>query len=213
MAQTAKKLSWDVVVVGGGFAGVEVADRLGRAGVEVLLVDANDYHQFQPLLYQVATAQIGVSEVARPLRTMFRRRSSVRVTVAEVTAIDAAARTITLDDGTECTGGTLVVATGAQANFFGIEGAAEHTYPLYSLEDAVRLSAAMLTALDEADRLSSDIDSLDLVVVGGGATGVEFAGAVAESLDSAVAATFPGDLAGRTSVTLLPRCSWIPARR
>src|SRR5699024_9941247 len=87
--------------------------------------------------------------------------------------------------------------------FFGIEGAAEHAFPLYSLDDAVRLAAAMLNALDEADKLSAPREHIDLVVVGGGATGVEFAGAVADSLASAVAAVFPGDLAGRTTVHLV----------
>ena len=107
---------WDVIVVGAGFAGAAVAQRLGRAGVGVLLVDANDYHQFQPLLYQVATSQIGISQVARPLRTMFRRYGTVRVVVSEVMAIDAGAKTVTLDDGTVCSCGHLVIATGAQPN-------------------------------------------------------------------------------------------------
>ncbi|WP_199257125.1 NAD(P)/FAD-dependent oxidoreductase [Tomitella fengzijianii] len=200
---SAQTTRWDVIVVGGGFAGVAAAQQLGQAGVDVLLIDANDYHQFQPLLYQVATSQIGITEVARPLRSMFRRQETVRVAISEVTRIDAAARTVTLDDGSVCTGRVLVVATGAQANFFGITGAAEHSYPLYSLDDAVRLAGAMLSALDEADRLSAPRDPIDLVVVGGGATGVEFAGAVAESLASAVAAVFPGDLAARTTVHLV----------
>ncbi|WP_210416612.1 NAD(P)/FAD-dependent oxidoreductase [Tomitella fengzijianii] len=200
---TARVSRWDVVVVGGGFAGVAAATRLGQAGVDVLLIDANDYHQFQPLLYQVATSQIGISEVARPLRSMFRRQETVRVAISAVTGIDAGGRTVTLDDGTVCAGRALVIATGAQANFFGIDGAAEYSYPLYSLDDAVRLAGGMLSALDEADRLSAPRDPIDLVVVGGGATGVEFAGAAAESLASAVAAVFPGDLAARTTVHLV----------
>ncbi len=202
-ADAARVSRWDVIVVGGGFAGVATARRLGKAGVDVLLVDSNDYHQFQPLLYQVATAQTGITEVARPLRTMFRKFGSVRVTISKVTAVDAAGRTVTLEDGTVCAGRVLVLATGAQANFFGTPGAEELAYPLYSLDDAVRLAAAMLNVLDAADALSAPHMDLDLVVVGGGATGVEFAGAVADSLASAVSAAFPRDLAGRTTVHLV----------
>ncbi|NUS36722.1 MAG: FAD-dependent oxidoreductase, partial [Pseudarthrobacter sp.] len=91
--------SYQVIVIGGGFAGTTAAGELGRKGVRVLLIDANNYRQFQPLLYQVAASQIGVSAVARPLRAEFRRINNVRVLTAEVTAIEAANRTVTTGDG------------------------------------------------------------------------------------------------------------------
>lgn len=116
-----------VVIVGGGFAGVAVAKRLGRAGVDVLLLDQNSYHQFQPLLYQVATSQIAVSTVARPLRSILRReREHVSIRAARVDAIDAANKTVTTVDGLTYRGRFLVVASGAEPNFFNTPGAEEH---------------------------------------------------------------------------------------
>ncbi|GAA5050232.1 NAD(P)/FAD-dependent oxidoreductase [Nocardia callitridis] len=199
----AATISKDVIVVGGGFAGVATAQHLARAGVEVLLVDKNNYHQFQPLLYQVATAQIGVSEVARPLRAIFRRHRSVRVAVSEVTALDPKAKTVTLADGTVCSAKILVVAVGAEANFFGITGAAEHSYPMYSLDDAVGLGARMIADLDRADSVTGRDHNLGLIVVGGGATGVELAGAVAHNLRSAVPRLFSEEFAQATEVHLV----------
>ena len=199
----ATTISRDVIVVGGGFAGVAAAQHLARQGVQVLLVDKNNYHQFQPLLYQVGTAQIGVSEVARPLRAIFRRHRSVRVLVSEVEAVDAAAKTVTLADGTLCRAKVLVVAVGAEPNFFGIPGAAEHSYPMYSLHDAVRLGARMVADLDRADSLTEQHHDLGLIVVGGGATGVELAGAVADNLRSAVPKLFSEEFAQATKVHLV----------
>ena len=197
-------ISHDVIVLGGGFAGVAAAQHLAGKGVEVLLIDKNNYHQFQPLHYQIATSQIGVSEVARPLRIMFRRHPEVRVLVSEVSAIDPVAKTVTLADGRVCQTKILVVAVGAEANFFGIPGAQEHTYPMYTLEDALRLGAQMISELDHADTAPADQKQpLDLVVVGGGATGVELAGAVADSLKSVVPELFSADFAGGAAVHLV----------
>ena len=126
-----------VVVVGGGFAGVGCVKRLaGEAGVRVTLIDRHNYHQFQPLLYQVATSQLASSDIAFSLRKLFRKDDNVDVKLGEVTEIDPATRTVTLADGERFTGDALVLAAGSQPNFFRTPGAEEHALPLYSLDDA-----------------------------------------------------------------------------
>jgi NADH dehydrogenase len=193
--------TYQVIVVGGGFAGMTAAEQLGRKGIRVLLIDANNYHQFQPLLYQVAASQIGVSAVARPLRSVFRSTESVRVLTAEVTAIDSATRTVTTVDGSRYQAKILVVAAGAVPNFFDTPGAEEHAYPLYSVADATRLSTALTTALDQADRAKAG--SAEVVVVGGGPTGVETAGALAENIKYLVPKYFSPGLAARCRIHLV----------
>ncbi|WP_020500350.1 NAD(P)/FAD-dependent oxidoreductase [Sciscionella marina] len=193
-----------VVIVGAGFAGVTAANELAAKGIDVLLIDRNNYHQFQPLIYQVATTQIAVTDVARPLRAMFRRTPSVCVKTAEITSIDPGERAVTTADGITYRGGFLILAAGAEANFFGIPGAAEHAFPLYSVDDAAKLRSRFLGALDAADRDEAYIDkgALNVVVVGAGPTGVETAGAVAESMRSAVPAYLSPALAASGRVYL-----------
>lgn len=203
MATVEPDIRRDVIVVGGGFAGISAARQLASEGVEVLLVDRNNYHQFQPMLYQLAASQVGISQVARPLRAILRRDREVRVVVDEVTAIDPAARQVTLADGTVCQARALVVAAGATANFFGIPGAQEHAYPLYTLDDAISLSARMLADLDRADSLTGEQRDINVIVVGGGPTGVEIAGALAENIDTAVAAAYSDDFARGITVRLI----------
>jgi NADH dehydrogenase len=193
--------SYQVIVVGGGFAGMTAAEELGRKGIRVLLIDANSYHQFQPLLYQVAASQIGVSAVARPLRAVFHGVKGVRVLTAEVTAIDSATRKVTTGDGSTYQAPILVIAAGAVPNFFNTPGAEEHAFPLYSVADATRLSAALTGVLNEADRQQDG--SADVVVVGGGPTGVETAGALAENVKYLVPKYFSPDLAARCRVHLV----------
>ncbi|MBT2533298.1 NAD(P)/FAD-dependent oxidoreductase [Arthrobacter sp. ISL-48] len=190
-----------VIVVGAGFAGLTAAKELGRKGVDVLLIDANSYHQFQPLLYQVATSQIGVSAIARPLRSIFRRIRRVKVTTANVAAVDVAKRTVTTDDGDTLQAQTLVIAVGAVPNFFNTPGAEEHAFPLYSVTDATRLGSSLTRLLDQADREPSG--SVDMVVVGGGPTGVETAGALAENIKFVVTKFFSPELADRCRVHLV----------
>jgi NADH dehydrogenase len=193
--------SYQVVVIGAGFAGIAAAKELGRKGVRVLLIDSNNYHQFQPLLYQVATSQIGVSAIARPIRSVFRRRRNVRVLTAEVAAIDAANHTVTTAEGDTFRAQVLVVAVGAVPNFFNTPGAEEHAFPLYSVTDATRLGTSVTRLLDRADREPDA--AVDMVVVGGGPTGVETAGALAENIKFVVTKYFSPQLAVRCRVHLV----------
>lgn len=162
-----------VVVAGAGLAGIACAHELGKKGVDVTLVDRNDYHQFQPLLYQVATSQLPAEDVARPLASIFESLKSVRVVQAEITDLDFDSRSIVVA-GETISGDHLVVAAGATANFFGTPGAEEFSYPLYSVADAEKLRHHV------RDLLAGAHDPLDVVIVGGGPTGVETAGAFAE---------------------------------
>ncbi len=170
-----------VVVLGGGLAGVACAHRLGDEGIRVTLVDRNDYHQFQPLLYQVATSQLPAQDIARPHRTIFRAHPTVEVRSVEVTSVDPQAPSLTLVDGDVLTGTHLVMAAGGRAEYFGVPGADEHAFPLYSVSDAERLRLHFRQLLDDAGDDQEALESaLDVVVVGGGPTGVEVAGALAE---------------------------------
>jgi NADH dehydrogenase len=172
-----------VVIVGGGFAGVGCARALAKHdAVRVTLLDRNNYHQFQPLLYQVATSQLAPSDIAYSLRKLFADSPNVDVKLAEVEAIDPATRTVTTTHGERITGDALVVAAGSQPNFFRTPGAEEHAFPLYSLDDARRLRSRILAVFEEADRDQSLIErgALNFVVIGGGPTGVELAGGLAD---------------------------------
>jgi len=119
-----------VLVLGGGLAGVACAKELGEAEVDVTLVDHNDYHQFQPLLYQVASSQLPAEDIARPHVTIFREHATVDVVNAHVSTADLSARSLTLADGETLQGSHLVMAAGARPNFFGVPGAAEHAFAL-----------------------------------------------------------------------------------
>jgi NADH:quinone reductase (non-electrogenic) len=177
-----------VLIVGGGMAGVACAQQLAKHDVDVILLDQNNYHQFQPMLYQVATAQLAAYDIARPLRGIFRHNKTVEVRHTGVTSIDPKARSVGTTLGSVITGDYLVVAAGAQANFFGTPGAAEHSLPLYSVNDAERLRARILEVLDATTERPELIEkgALNFVIVGGGPTGVETAGALSEALRDVV---------------------------
>ena len=175
-----------VVVVGGGMAGVACAHELGRKDVEVVLVDRHDYLQFQPLLYQVASSQLPAEDVARPLKVIFEDRPSVTVAQMDVHTVDVGTKAVTAVDGSTVTGDYLVLAAGSQPNFFGVPGAREHSFPLYSVVDAERLRLHLReqlragTAAGAAAGPEPDPTGLTVVIVGGGPTGVETAGALGE---------------------------------
>jgi NADH dehydrogenase len=182
-----------VVVVGGGFAGVGCARRLARHDdVRVTLIDRNNYHQFQPLLYQVATSQLASSDIAYSLRKLFNDDLNVDVKLAEVASVDPATHTVTTSDGDRFTGDAVVLAAGSQPNFFRTAGADQHAFPLYSLDHAQRLRSRIIAVFEEADRDPSVIDqgALNFVVIGGGPTGVELAGALADLIHQTMAAEY-----------------------
>jgi NADH dehydrogenase len=171
-----------VVVLGGGFGGIGAAKNLRKSDVDVVLVDGHDYHTFQPLLYQVATGLLEQPAVGHPIRDLFDKQDNVRVHQDRVTGIDLDAREVSFSELGPEPYDYLVLALGAEVNYFGVEGAAEHAFPLYTLADAVRLKDHVLERWEAADRnpqLAAD-GALNMVVVGGGPTGVETAGAMAE---------------------------------
>ena len=171
-----------IVVVGGGFAGLSVVRALARAPVDVLLVDRCNHHTFQPLLYQVATAGLAAPSIAAPLRHILRRQRNVTVYLGEVQAVDPQAHTVTVNDQRHAYD-YLVLATGTTHAYFGHEAWAGHAPGLKTLEDAFGIRARILNAFEQAE-MSDDAAAraawLSFVVVGGGPTGVELAGTLAE---------------------------------
>jgi NADH dehydrogenase len=182
-----------VLVLGGGFAGVGAAQALADADVDIVLVDRHDYHTFQPLLYQLATGLLEPSAVGHSLRDLIHRQDNATVHKATVTAIDLDTREVELAEMAPLTYDYLVLALGAEVNFFGTEGAAEHAFPMYTLPDAVRLKEHVLRKWEAADKDHSLVDdgALNIVVVGGGPTGVETAGALAELYRADFAKDYP----------------------
>jgi NADH:quinone reductase (non-electrogenic) len=182
-----------VVVLGGGFAGIGAARALKKADVDVVLVDKHDFHTFQPLLYQVATDLLPQSTVGHPLRDLFHEQPNARVHKDRVTGVDLARREVQLAEMGRQPYDYLVLGLGAQVNFFGVEGAEDHAFPLYTLPDALRLKQHILERWEAADKDPSLIDdgALNVVVVGGGPTGVESAGAIAELYRSLFVKDYP----------------------
>jgi NADH:ubiquinone reductase (H+-translocating) len=174
-----------VVIVGGGFAGLGCARKLAdHKDVHVTLIDRNNYHQFQPLLYQVATSQLASADIAHSLRGVFADQHNVDVHLAEIARVDITAHTVATSDGESWSGDVLVLAAGSQPNFFGTTGAPEYSFPLYSLDDATRLRSRILGLFEQVDRDPALVTrgALNIVVVGGGPTGVEVAGALGDMI-------------------------------
>jgi NADH:ubiquinone reductase (H+-translocating) len=175
-----------ILIVGGGFGGLYAAQALRRAGdsVEVTLIDRRNFHLFQPLLYQVATGSLSPGEIAAPLRSVLKRQRNARVLLGEVTGVDAAARTLTLDHGAATVPyDVLIAATGARNFYFGNDAWSEFAPGLKSIEDATRMRHKILRAFEEAERESDPGKRrawLTFLIVGGGPTGVELSGAIAE---------------------------------
>jgi NADH dehydrogenase len=171
-----------VVIVGGGFGGLSAALRLGRTPVEVTLVDRCNYHLFQPLLYQVATGTLSPANIASPLRNILKRHKNTRVLLAEATGIDAANRRVILSDGS-IEYDTLIVSTGSSHQYFGHDDWEEFARGLKTVEDATDMRRRILLAFETAER-ETDPEKLraymTFVIVGGGPTGAELAGALAE---------------------------------
>jgi NADH:quinone reductase (non-electrogenic) len=178
-----------VVVVGGGFGGLSALHALRRKHLAVTLVDRNIYSTFQPLLYQVATAGLTSADVAYPLWSAA-RQANAHFRKGELAGLDTGARQISLADGSTLDYDYLILAAGVGAAFYGVTGAAEHSLSLYTRRDAIALRNHVIAALEERSRVGDDRD-LDITVVGGGATGVEMAGTLAELRNIALPAAFP----------------------
>lgn len=175
-----------VVVVGGGFAGLACARRLAKSdALRLTLIDKNNYHQFQPLLYQLATAELGTGDVATSLRQLFRGHANVDVKMSEVMVVDPTTRTVTTRTGETYQGDFLVLAAGSCANFFDTQGAEKNSLPLYSLDEAQRLRSRVLGMFEDADRDPKIVEdgALNFVIIGGGPTGTELAGALADMIN------------------------------
>ena len=182
-----------VVIVGAGFAGLWAAKKLAGSGVDVLMVDRNNYHTFPPLLYQVAASEIAPEEIAFPIRSILPKMKGVRFGMYEVSGIDLDAKLVK----TSCRDfeyDYLVMALGSAAGFLGIEGAEEHSFPLKTLEHAVELRNHILRLFESA---SCDVEtrlecmSINIVIVGGGPTGIEYAGALLELVRGPLSSDYP----------------------
>jgi NADH dehydrogenase len=182
-----------VLILGGGFAGIGAARALKDADAEVVVVDKHDYHTFQPLLYQVATDLLERNAVGHALRDLFHEQPNAAVHQATVTAVDLEKREVAFAEMPSLTYDYLVLALGAEVNFFGTPGADEHAFPMYTLADAVRLKEHVLERWQAADRDPPVIEdgALNVVVVGGGPTGVETAGALAELYRNSFSKDYP----------------------
>ncbi len=194
-----------MVVLGGGFGGVGAARKLKHADVAVTLIDQHNYHTFQPLLYQVATDLLEPSAVGHPLRDLFHEQPNVTVHEAEVSSIDLSGREVQFADMAPLSYDYLVLALGARVQFFGVESAAQHGFPMYTLADAVRLKDHVLTKWEAADKDPALVEdgALNVVVVGGGPTGIESAGALAELYRGNFAQDYPAIAPDKARITLV----------
>ena len=194
-----------MVIIGAGFGGLSAAKALRDAPVDVLLVDANNFHTFSPLLYQVATAGLDADDVAFPARGILHHHRNADFRMGRVVGIDVAERSVTLADGVRISYDHLVVAAGAVTAHYGIPGVEEHALGLKTLSDAVALRSHILRWFEEASAHPELIDdgALTVVIAGGGATGVELAGGLSELFTHVLAKDFPNLDVRRARVVLV----------
>src|SRR5258708_870826 len=181
-----------VVIAGAGFGGIEAARALAKAPVEVTIVDKQNHHCFQPLLYQVATAALSPADVAWPIRHIFRRQANATVLMASVLGVDTARRVLHTDE-IDVPYDYLVLATGAAHSYFGHDDWAEAAPGLKRIEDATRIRRRILIAFERAELATDEKERrrlLTFVIVGAGATGVEMAGAISEVARQTLAKDF-----------------------
>ena len=171
-----------VVIIGAGFAGLEAAKVFDGVDVLVTIVDRNNYHKFQPLLYEVAMAGLEADDIAHNVRDIFRKQRNVRFRMGEVVAVRREEKAVVLSDGTMLPYDYLIVCAGAVTNFFNVPGAEEHAFPLKNISDAIRLRNHVLKQFERYDQDSEEVGegALTFVLVGGGPTGVEMSGALVE---------------------------------
>ncbi len=182
-----------VIIIGGGFAGLAAAKRLRNAACDVTLVDRHNHHVFQPLLYQVATAGLSPGDIASPIRWILRDQPRVRVLLANVEHIDSAARQIRIDSGATLSYDYLIVAAGATHSYFGHDDWAEVAPGLKTLDDALAIRRQLLLAFEKAELEPNPVYQrrlLNFVLIGGGPTGVELAGALGEIARQVLASEF-----------------------
>lgn len=182
-----------VVIIGGGFGGIEVAKGLKNKEVEVLLLDRNNHHTFQPLLYQVATGTLEAPSIAFPLRKMFRKQKNFKFRMTEVKAIDGKNKRLDTDIGA-ISYDYLVIATGATTNFFGNKGIEYYSMPMKNVREAVNIRSFLLQNIEESLLKTTREEKeafLNIVVVGGGPTGVELSGAIAEIRNHILVKDYP----------------------
>jgi NADH dehydrogenase len=195
-----------IVVVGAGFAGIEVARALGRAGLPVTIIDRQNHHLFQPLLYQVATAALSPADIAEPIRKMLGRYASVEVVLGAVTDIDIKARLVGLAGGTSIPFDILVLASGATHAYFGHEEWSEFAPGLKTIEDARQIRSRLLLTFEKAEMATTAAEQkrlMTIAVIGGGPTGVELAGSIAELARYTLARDFHRIRAETATVLLL----------
>lgn len=194
-----------VVIVGGGFAGLAVVQSLKRANVRITLIDRRVYNTFQPLLYQVATGGLNPGNVTYFLRGLRLKQKNVRVLHEHLMSIDAAGRTVRLHNGQDISYDYLVVASGVTTNFFGTPGAKEHAFPMYSRSQALRIRDELFVRLEQAAAQSAKHRGLHVTIVGGGPTGIEVAGALAELRDAGLRPAYPEISGDAFDVTIIQR--------
>lgn len=172
-----------IVIIGGGFGGLTVAKALKKSAVEIVLYDKTNHHLFQPLLYQVATSALSPADVAQPIREILRDQQNCTVFMADVDAIDKENKQIILRSGNKVSYDVLVVAVGGTHSYFGNDQWEEFAPGLKTLRDALGIRESILMAFEKAERCESNVDALtylNFIIIGGGPTGVELAGAIAE---------------------------------
>jgi NADH dehydrogenase len=182
-----------VIIIGGGFAGLDAARRLRNVACEVTIVDRHNHHVFQPLLYQVATAGLSPGDIASPIRWVLRKQQRLRVLLANVERIDSKAKQVKLDGGDTLSYDYLIVAAGATHSYFGHDEWAEAAPGLKTLDDALAIRRRLLLAFEEAEREHNPVYQrrlLTFVLIGGGPTGVELAGALGEIARQALRSEF-----------------------
>jgi len=172
-----------LVIVGGGFGGLEAVHNLRNADIDITLIDQRNHHLFQPLLYQVATSTLATSEIAWPIRHLLRKYKNVKTLLGTVEGVDTTTRTVSMADGETIPYDTLVLATGARHAYFGHDDWEPYAPGLKTLEDATTIRRRILTAFERAERepdLARRAEYLTFVIIGGGPTGVEIAGTIAD---------------------------------